>query len=114
MAKGGERVKEPSALEAKLRLQLRALGLPEPLAEYMAIPGRKFRWDGAWPEKRVLYEVQGGIWHKGGHSTGAGITRDCEKHNLAALHGWRDFLFTAAMVDDLSAARMLETVLEEE
>lgn len=100
-------MKEPSELEEALLFQIRVAGLPDPVCEYRAIPGRKYPWDGAWPEQRILYEIQGGIWRKGGHSTGAGITRDCEKHNLAVLHGWRDFLFTAAMIKDGTALAML-------
>lgn len=66
--------------------------------EYVAIPGRKFRWDfhfpvDCWmvglPSSPILLEVQGGIWIQGGHSTGTGIERDMEKGNLATIHGFR-------------------------
>lgn len=68
------------------------------IREYCAIPGRKFRWDfcfpaDCWiiglPSSPILLEIQGGIWIKGGHSTGIGIERDMEKLALATLNGFR-------------------------
>jgi very-short-patch-repair endonuclease len=67
--------------------------------EFKAIPGRKFAFDFAEPTSRVLIEIQGGIWTKGGHSSGTGISRDCEKSRLAQLHGWCVFAFTAADIN---------------
>ena len=78
-----------SELEDLLAFQIRANGLPEPRREYAAVSGRKFRFDFAWPNFKLLLEVQGGTWIKGGHSTGKGIGRDCEKECLALAEGWR-------------------------
>ena len=86
-----------SQLEAELALQIRALGLPEPIREYRAIKGRKFRFDFAWLEQRLLVEVNGGTYTKGAHSTGRGIARDYEKANLAVLQGWRALSFDGTM-----------------
>ena len=46
-----------SDLEDTLAFQLDALGLPEPIREYPAIKGRKFRFDFAWVERKLLVEV---------------------------------------------------------
>ena len=75
-----------SKLEDLLLFQIRAMGLPEPEREYLAIEGRRFRFDFAWtePHHRLLVEVQGGIWQKSGHTSGRGVTRDMEKLNLSA------------------------------
>lgn len=78
-----------SALEQTLAWQVRAAGLPTPCPEYLPIPGRKFRFDFAWPELRLLVEVQGGVWNGGKHGRGSGILKDQEKLNLATLAGWR-------------------------
>ena len=79
-----------SQLEAELALQIKALGLPEPIREYQAIKGRKFRFDFAWLEQRLLVEVNGGTYTKGAHSTGQkGIRAIRESVNLATLQGWR-------------------------
>ena len=82
-----------SPLEQTLAWQIKAAGLPQPCPEYLAIPGRKFRFDFAWPEIKLLVEVQGGTFAKSktGHSSGLGINRDCEKTVLAQLAGWRVF-----------------------
>ena len=88
-------------LEEMFALQVKLEGLPEPVREFMAIPGRRYRWDFAWPDqdKRVLVEINGGTYAHMGHSTGPGIARDYEKSNLAMLAGWRVFVFDRRMVE---------------
>lgn len=80
-----------SALEDKLGMQLAAAGFNAFKREFCAIPGRRFRWDFAWPDDKLLVEVHGGTFSRGkmGHNSGMGINRDCEKQNLAVLEGWR-------------------------
>ena len=103
-----------SQLEAELALQIKALGLPEPIREYQAIKGRKFRFDFAWldPEHRLLVEVNGGTYTKGAHSTGQGIRRDYEKCNLATLAGWRVLSFDGKSVKDGTAVEVIRKALE--
>ena len=81
-----------SALQSLLAWQMKAAGIIF-VEEFHAIPGRKFRFDLAVPTANLLIEVQGGTFAKGklGHSSGAGINRDCEKTVLAQLAGWRVF-----------------------
>lgn len=101
----------PSDLERALAFQIRAKGLQEPLWEFRAIPRRRYRFDAAWTHQRLLVEVQGGIWKPGGHSTGNGITRDCEKLNLAVLAGWRVLHVTAEHIKSGQAIRWIEEAL---
>ena len=100
-------VKKPAApapvVPPLFRAALKAAGLPMPVAEYEFAKeeGRKFRWDFAWPEnvqqvwhdiyvsRRLALEVQGGVWSRGAHGRGTGITRDMEKFSLGAALGWR-------------------------
>lgn len=103
-----------SQLEAELALQIKALGLPEPVREYPAITGRKFRFDFAWLEHRLLVEVNGGTYTKGAHSTGRGIARDYEKANLATLAGWRVLSFDGKAVKDGTAVEVIRKALEAE
>lgn len=101
-----------SELEDTLAFQLRALSIPF-ASQVMAIQGRKFVWD--FKVDDILIEIQGGVYMtKGGHNTGNGITRDCEKANLATLHGYRTLFFTADMVKSGQAVNMIEkcTVVE--
>ncbi len=101
-----------SDLEQEFKYHVKALGLPAPQEQVQIIPGRKFRWDFCWPEHHLAVEIQGGTWSGGAHSRGWGIERDCEKHNLAVLAGWRTLLFTGSMVHSGSAAAMLEEALK--
>ena len=88
-----------SELENAFAMQLDAVGLDGYVREYQAIPGRRYRWDFAWPDKRVLVEINGGTYAHMGHSTGPGIARDYEKSNLAVLAGWKVFAFDRRMVE---------------
>lgn len=90
--------------------------LPEPIAEYQIIPTRKFRWDGAWPKQKVAIEVQGGTWSGGSHGRGSGITRDCQKNNLAVAAGWRVFYVTTDMLrdDPITFIEQIKQVLQHE
>ena len=36
----------------------------------------------------------------GGHTSGTGLARDCEKNNYAVLHGWKMFRFTVSMIEE--------------
>lgn len=100
-----------SHLETKLANQLEAAGLPGPIREFQAIPGRRFRFDFAWPEKKLLVEVQGAVWVQGGHSTGTGITRDAEKLNLATLAGFRCLHVTGPHVTNGQALTWIREAL---
>lgn len=100
-----------SKLEAELALQIRALGLPEPVREYHAIKGRKFRFDFAWLEHRLLVEVNGGNWIRGRHARPLGLKNDYEKQNLAMLAGWRVMQFDTGMVENGEALEMIAKAL---
>ncbi len=102
-----------SELEQELAFQLTAAKLPEPIREATIVPDRRFRFDFAWLDKRLVVEVDGGTWSGGRHVTGAGYARDCEKHNLAVAAGWRVLRFTGEMVRDGRALRAIEEVLSE-
>lgn len=68
--------------------------------DYKFLDDRKYRGDFVHPESKVIIEIQGGIWIKGGHSTGRGIQRDCEKFCLAASRGWVVFPLTSEMITE--------------
>jgi len=102
-----------SVLEELLAAQIHLAGLPEPVREYRFCPSRRFRADFAWPERRLLCEVDGGTWVNGRHSRGAGFEKDCEKMNLAAQGGWLVVRFTGGMVNDGTAIAVLRAMFEE-
>jgi len=87
-----------SNLEDTLYRQMEAVGLPLPEREYRFAPPRRWRFDFAWPDRKLAVEVEGGIWVRGRHNRGAGFVRDCEKYNTAVLLGWRVLRFTPGMI----------------
>lgn len=82
-----ERITESLIVEAHL---------PTPIREFRFTEERRWRCDFVWmlpperlPLKGVILEIEGGIWlKKSGHSSGAGVSRDIEKYNEAALMGF--------------------------
>ena len=101
-----------SDLEELFAFQLDALGLTGYLREYQAVKGRKFRWDFCYECARLLIEVNGSTFTKGGHSTGTGIRRDYEKNNLAQLAGWRCLMFDGEMVRSGEAVEIVRKALQ--
>lgn len=76
--------------------------------EYRAIPNRKFRFDFLiFPD--ILIEINGGTFQHMGHSTGMGIQRDYDKHNLAVLAGFRVLMFTT---EDIGSGRAIKLINE--
>lgn len=107
------RVGEPmSKPEDAYLLSVRLAGLPEPHPEYCGIPGRKYRFDFAWPALMLAVEIEGGQYVNGRHNRPAGYAEDCEKYNLAALEGWVVLRFTPKMVTDGIAVALTETMIE--
>lgn len=63
-------------------------------------PARQFRYDARHADSRTLLEIQGGVWMaKGGHNTGQGIARDCEKANFAQYNGYAIILLTTHQIE---------------
>ncbi len=101
-----------STLEDTFLFQVRALGLPEPEREVCVIPGRKFRFDFCFRAAKLLVEINGGTFTRGGHSTGLGIRRDYTKSNLAQLAGWRCLSFDGKAVRSGEAVEVVRKALE--
>jgi very-short-patch-repair endonuclease len=103
-----------SELEDLFESQLRTNGLTDFVKEFKAIPGRKFRFDFAFLKKKLLIEIQGGIWVRGKHGRGSGIYRDHEKLNLAAKHGWYVLQFDTKAISNKTAIAITKEILEKE
>lgn len=100
-----------SDLEEALARELSWAGIPC-VRQYRAIHDRKWRWDFAFPDARLLVEVQGGLWlPKSAHTWGAGLRRDYEKHNAASLVGWRIIYVTREMIENGEALALIEQAL---
>ena len=89
-----------------------SLGIPVPVPEFRFHPTRMFRFDFAWPEKKIALEVEGGIWINGRHNRGSGFVRDLEKYNSAAALGWRVVRCTPKEIYSQATAKMVAEVLK--
>lgn len=94
--------------------QLQVASLPAPEMEVRFHPVRKWRFDFAWPDRKVAVEYQGGVFYGGiGHNGIKGVKRDCLKFSSAVALGWRLFLINADMVRDGTAFSFLQDALTE-
>jgi very-short-patch-repair endonuclease len=100
-----------STVEEELLWQIQCAGLPIPEREYRFHPKRKWQSDFAWPNVRLIVEVEGGIYRRGRHTRPAGYHKDCEKYNATTLMGWGLLRFTSDMVHDGTALRRIEEAL---
>ena len=101
-----------SALENIMALHIRAAKLPEPEREVRFHPQRRWRFDFAWPARRVALEVEGGTWGKSRHTTGSGFRDDCEKYAAAVLLGWRVLRVTSDHVKSGEALQWVEAAMK--
>lgn len=102
-----------SHLERELLFALRVAGLkvPQPELEFRFHASRKWRFDLAWPDRRLAVEVEGGIWASGRHNRAPGFIADCDKYNEAALLGWRVLRVTQAHIESGAAVAWIRRAL---
>jgi very-short-patch-repair endonuclease len=88
-------------LEGTFAMQLKAMNLPEPKREYRFHPVRKWRFDFAYPDRKIAIEVEGGTYtRKSRHTSPIGYRQDCQKYNAANALGWHVYRGDTAMVRD--------------
>lgn len=87
-------------------LQTKFKGI-EVVKEFQFHPTRRWRFDYAFPEKKVAVEVDGGVWSGGRHINPAGYINDMEKLNNAAAMGW---LVLRITTDDRFASKTYELI----
>ena len=78
-------------------------------AEWPFYEGRRWRFDYAYPKKRIAIEIDGGVFTGGRHSGGVGQLRDMEKMNMACTRGWLVYHYIPDMKFSLE---MRQQVLE--
>lgn len=110
--------KEGVDYEQRLYAQISDAGLPLPLRSkgnrgpmFAKVLGIGYVADFLWVEERVIVEVNGQIWRKGGHTTGNGLRRDFYKQSLAQLLGYRYFEVDTQMVQDGTALLIIQCAL---
>jgi very-short-patch-repair endonuclease len=75
--------------------------------EHRFDPVRKWRFDFAFPDKKIAVEIDGGTWMKNGgrHARSA----DYEKRNAATFAGWKVYYYTPDMI---KSGRALQQVIK--
>lgn len=108
-------VQPKSEPEELFALQLRVAKLPEPIREYRGIPGRDYRFDFCWPDRKIAVEIEGGdIWRGNSrHTHGSAYISDCRKYNSAIRHGWQVYRYPTALVNDKTAISEIESIFKE-
>jgi hypothetical protein len=89
-------------------------GWPGPTPEYRFAPPRKWRFDVAWPARKVAVEFQGGLHARGRHQRADGFTGDCEKFSEAAVLGWRLLIVTYPQLNEGRLWGWLERIFDGE
>jgi very-short-patch-repair endonuclease len=103
--------KELSPGEEAFALHCRAEHLT-PEREYLFYPGRKWRFDFSFPERKLAVEIEGGSGIYGRHQRPGGFKKDCLKYNAAAMMGWCVLRYTTDMVIDGTAIADVLDVLK--
>lgn len=96
--------------EAVLHHRAEKSGWGELVSEFTFHPTRRWKADFAIPSAKLLIEIEGGFWMKGGgrHNRGGGAIKDLEKYNAATIMGYAILRFTPQQVNNLSAAGVIE------
>ena len=100
-----------SELEEIVLNRIMFCGFGRPEREYRFHPVRKWRFDFAFPDKKVAIEAEGGSWSGGRHTRGSGFIKDSEKYNEAVCMGWRVLRYTTSTVGNIR--QDLERVMNE-
>ena len=87
------------------------LGCAKPVFEYAFHPLRDWRFDLAWPSKKIALEVHGGLYTGGRHNTPEGFLKDMEKENAANLMGWHVFKTTPRFLCSFGTVAMIKQAI---
>ncbi|XZT20698.1 DUF559 domain-containing protein [Acinetobacter baumannii] len=104
--------REPSVGEVLLATHLKACKINFE-QEYKFHPKRKWRADFLITGKKILVEVEGGIWSGGRHTRGKGYIGDMEKYNSAAMMGFTVLRFSTEQVKAGVAIKQIEQLVGE-
>ena len=96
--------------ESLLAMQLKALKI-EFEQEFKFHAKRKWRADFHITGKKLLVEVEGGIWSGGRHTRGKGYLGDMEKYNAATVMGYRVIRFSTEQVKSGLAIEQIEKMV---
>ena len=104
--------KIPNEFEAKLARELKTLKIDFE-QEFKFHPDRKWKADFHLIDKKILVEVEGGIWTSGRHTRGKGYLGDMEKYNAATMMGFQVIRFSTDQVKSGHAVQQIEKMVGE-
>jgi len=78
--------------------QMAREGLPQAIREHRFHPIRKWQFDLAYPDLKLAFEYEGGIFSGGAHTRGKHFQSDVEKYNTSYLMGWTVFRLYGDMI----------------
>ena len=93
--------------------QIKSIRLELPTQQYKFCATKKWSADFAWVKRRIIVEVEGGIWVNGRHVRPLGFIADCWKYNWATQHGWQLFRFPSDWVKSGDALNLIEEILKQ-
>lgn len=103
-----------SSWEDYLENQIVEAELPKPEREYKFLKNRRFRFDFCWPNNNFAVEVDGGVYNRSRHTTGAGYSRDCCKFALATIEGYKIIRVTTGQVSSGEAIEWIKAYFEKQ
>lgn len=77
---------------------IKSEGMPAPVTEHRFHPIRRWRFDLAYPDRKIAIEVHGSVYARGHHTRGKGFEDDREKTNEAQLMGWTVLEYSTGQV----------------
>ncbi len=80
--------------------------------EYRFHPDRRWRADLADPNKKIMIEIEGGVFVYGRHNNAVGYVKDMEKYNVATHLGWRVLRYTPRQFMDGAFIEDVRFILE--
>lgn len=99
---------KPSVVELLVWQIQHVCNLPAPIREHRFHPTRKWRFDLAWPDRRLAIEIDGVTYEGGRHQRIEGFTKDLHKHNAATLLNWRVLYMTPKMARSAECLDLIE------
>ena len=76
--------------------------------EFKFHPTRRWRFDWAFPKRKIAIEYEGIFSAKSRHTSIVGFSNDCEKYSEAAIMGWKVIRVTALMVQSGKAFELFD------
>jgi hypothetical protein len=99
--------KQPDYYTTLMVTQLQREKVPVPETEYFFCPGRKFRADMCWPERKLIVEVKGAV-----HRIKGRYRRDIEREQVIFQLGYRLLQVTPQQVRNGEALKLIKEALK--